>query len=350
MSNIQSNIRLFADDTSLFLIIDRDSEVISSANTLNQDITTVMEWAERWLVTFNSVKTESLLISRKRNSPIHPALSMSGQNIQSVPSHKHLGVFLSSDCSWHSHVDFIKEKAWSRVNVMRKLKFQIDRKSLETIFTCFIRPLLEYGDVIWDNCTLYEKNELDKIQNEAARIVTGATKLVSLQQLNNDIGWESLETRRVKHKLILFYKMVNHLSPTYLSSLVPPMNSEVSNYSLRNADDFQVPLSRTSLYSTSFLPSTTREWNSIPSEFRNSDSLLQFKRYLNRNNVIIPTYYYKGLRKAQVMHTRLRTNCSALNHHLFSKNIVDSPLCSCGSIENNYHYLFNCQKYTEIRY
>ena len=94
---------------------------------------------------------------------------------------------------------------------------------------------------------------------------------------------------------------------------------------------------------------TTREWNSIPTEFRNLDSILQFKRYLNQNNVIIPSYFYKGIRKAQVMHTRLRTNCSALNHHLFSKNIVDSPLCSCGSIENNYHLLFNCPKYTEIR-
>ena len=73
---------------------------------------------------------------------------MSGQNIQIVPSHKHLGFFLSSDCSWHSHVDFIKEKAWSLINVMRRLKFQLDRKSLETIYTCFIRPLLEYGDVI----------------------------------------------------------------------------------------------------------------------------------------------------------------------------------------------------------
>ena len=226
-----------------------------------------MEWAERWLVSFNPVKTESLLISRKRNPPIHPDLSMAGQNIPSVPSHKHLGVFLSSDCSWHSHLDFIKEKAWSRINVMRRLKFQLDRKSLEIIYTCFIRPLLEYGDVIWDNCTLYEKNELDKIQNEAARIATGATKLVSLQQLSKEVGWESLETRRVKHKLILFYKMVNHLSPTYLSSLVPPLNSEVTNYSLRNANDFQVPPSRTSLYSSSFLPSTTREWNSIPTEF-----------------------------------------------------------------------------------
>ena len=48
--------------------------------------------------------------------------------------------------------------------------YQLDRKSLEQIYLSFVQPLLEYGDVIWDNCTLYEKDELNKIQNEAARI------------------------------------------------------------------------------------------------------------------------------------------------------------------------------------
>ena len=49
---------------------------------------------------------------------------------------------------------------------MRKLKFKLDRKALETIYLVFIRPILEYSDVISDNCTQYVKNELDKIQNE----------------------------------------------------------------------------------------------------------------------------------------------------------------------------------------
>ena len=59
---------------------------------------------------------------------------------------------------------------------MRKLNFQLDRKSLQTINFSFTRPLLEYADVVWNNCTQYESNELDKIQNEAARLVTGVTK------------------------------------------------------------------------------------------------------------------------------------------------------------------------------
>ena len=66
---------------------------------------------------------------------------------------------------------------------MHKLKFKLDHKSLETIYLVFIRPLLEYGDVIWDNCTKYEKSELDKIQNEAARISFGTNKPMSLNNL-----------------------------------------------------------------------------------------------------------------------------------------------------------------------
>ena len=49
-------------------------------------------------------------------------------------------------------------------------------------------PLLEYADVVWDNCTQQEANKLEKNQNEAARIVMGATKLVSIQSLLSDTG------------------------------------------------------------------------------------------------------------------------------------------------------------------
>ena len=57
-----------------------------------------------------------------------------------------------------------------------KLKLKSDRNPLEIIYAAFIRPILEYGDVIWDNCDQYEKNEIEKILLEAARIATGTMK------------------------------------------------------------------------------------------------------------------------------------------------------------------------------
>ena len=97
--------------------------------------------------------------------------------------HKHLGLTFTCDGTWHAHLTEIKSKAWYRINIMRQLKFALDRRSLQSIYFSFIRPVLEYADVVWDNCTQYEANELEKIQIEAARIVTGSTKLVSIDAL-----------------------------------------------------------------------------------------------------------------------------------------------------------------------
>ena len=102
-----------------------------------------------------------------------------------------------------------------------KIKFELDRRSLKTTYIVLIRPLPEYGDIISDNCTQYQKRELDEIQNEAARIATGATKLVSINALYSEIRWENLEQRRKNHRLNLFYKMKINLTPMYLSCLVP---------------------------------------------------------------------------------------------------------------------------------
>ena len=143
---------------------------------------------------------------------------------------------------------------------MKKFKCDLDRKSLDIIYTSFIRPLLEYGSGVWDNCTLKEKQTLEKIQLEATRIVTGATKLVSFQALYNETGWETLEVRRKKQKLTLFYKMFNCLSPAYLSSYVPPTVNSISRYHLRNENDLRTVNTRTSLYYQSFDPSFCGPW------------------------------------------------------------------------------------------
>ena len=159
VEDINSSIRLFADDTSLYIIVD---DAIQAAETLNSDLEKISRWAQQWLVTFNPAKSESILFSRKLNKPYHPPVSMDETQINEVMSHKHLGVIFSNDCSWHNHIEHIKTKAWNRINVMRKLKFKLDRRSLQTIYFSFIRPLLEYADVVWNNCAQYESNELEK--------------------------------------------------------------------------------------------------------------------------------------------------------------------------------------------
>ena len=174
VKDIGSNIRLFAADTSLFFVVDNPN---TTAETLNSDLETITQLAKTWLVTFNPAKTESLLISRKVIQPVHPPLFMQNEQIKEVDNHKHLGIYLSNDGTWHTHTNYIKEKAWIRINIMRKLKFQLDRKALEITYTLFMGPILEYGNEIWNNCTQYEKDSLEKIQTEAAQIATRDYKI-----------------------------------------------------------------------------------------------------------------------------------------------------------------------------
>ena len=172
---------------------------------------------------------------------------MQGVQIEEVECQKHLGVYLSNDCTWHQHILYLKEKVWCRINIMEKLNLKLDRKPLETIYIAFIRPLLENADVIWDNCSQYEKDELEKVQIEAARISTGATKLNTINNLHKEICWDKLQKRCDDHKLTLFYKMYNNLTPNYLSSLIPQRVETISQYNLRNARDLRNIRTRTSL-------------------------------------------------------------------------------------------------------
>ena len=104
VEDINSSIRLFADDTSLYTIVD---DAIQAGETLNLDIEKVSRWAQQWLVTFNPAKSESILFSRKLNKPYHPPVLMDETQINEVTSHKHLGVIFSNDCSWHNHIEHI---------------------------------------------------------------------------------------------------------------------------------------------------------------------------------------------------------------------------------------------------
>ena len=60
------------------------------------------------------------------------------------------------------HVHLTKAIRLPRLHLLRSMKFTMDRKSLQTIYFSFIRPLLEYADVVWDNCTLQQIKELEK--------------------------------------------------------------------------------------------------------------------------------------------------------------------------------------------
>ena len=154
---------------------------------------------------------------------------MNNVQIQNVTNHKHLGLTLNQTCTWHDHISDISSKAWKRIHVFRSLMFKLDRKTLESIYFSFIRPTLEYADIVWDNCNTIEKYKLEQIQFEAAMIVTGATRSCSRTKLMEETGWLSLEKKTMQSQTIYFLQNVNDgrsvllkgSYPTYCSSGQP---------------------------------------------------------------------------------------------------------------------------------
>ena len=82
---------------------------------------------------------------------------------------------------------------------------------------------------------------------------------------------------------------------------------------------------------------------------KNAESLTSFKYHLNLDKPAPRPLYFFGERKNQIIHARLHNRCSSLNQHLSLKNLVQSPLCMCGSIESTEHYFLKCPIYIEPR-
>ena len=152
-----------------------------------------------------------------------------------------------------------------------------------------MRPILEYSSIVWDDCTTQDLNSLEKLQNEAARVLTGLTRSVSLEKLYKECGWAPLSERRQFEKLCFMCKCNYNIVPDYISDLIPPLEGEVSNYPLRNANNFTTPRTRTETFRKSCIPSSVALWNSLDSSVGDIDSLKRFK------NTLKPHYFLKFL-------------------------------------------------------
>ena len=105
---------------------------------------------------------------------------------------------------------------------------------------------------------------------------------------------------------------------------------------------------KSQLYYNSFLPSTIREWNTLGKTVQSCPSVSSFKNMSTRQPV--PNYYYlTGNRNEQILHARIRTNCSSLHYTLFSKNTIQDKFCTCGKIEDVQHFLFSCARFIAQR-
>ena len=336
--NIRSNIKLFADDTSLFIDVDDPQP---AADIINEDLATVKRWADQWLVNFSPEKTK--LMTCTFRSVDHPPLIFDNKILTETNTHKHLGLTLTSNLSWSLHIDNILKSVSQIIDVLKSLKYILDKSTLEKIYFSFIRPKLEYGNFIFDNCSGTDSDRLEGVQLDVARIVTGARKGTSHALIMRELGWPSLTNRRKGNKLKQFLKILTKETPEYLQNLIPAKIGTIRPQS-RNPDNFYYVRARTETFRNSFIPSAVRLWNSLSVKDRTFTYCKEIMK-----QVKFPLFYHGG-RVNNIKHAQLRMLCSKLNHHLFLLHVVDSPTCNCGSdCEDNNHFLLQCPLYFDIR-
>ena len=343
---VSNSMQLFADDTSLYCIVDDQNE---TAESLNSDLNSLSTWASDWCVNFNASKTKPMLFTRKHDVNI-PPLYMNDDVLEDVLKHKHLGIHFWPNGTWKDHINEIYKKACSRLNILRMMKHNLDRNSLEKLYFGFIRPMLEYGSVVWDNCTREQSDLIESVQYESARIVTGLRKGTSRVKLYGELGWDSLQNRRKKQTLILMFKALEGELPNYITNNIISYINIEPNYMVRNPRFFTPPQCRTKSYKDSFFPTVLDLWNKLDNDTRNIQSLSSFKIKLNEDVDKSPSFYSIGSRSLNIWHCQLRNEASSLNHHLFQSHLFDSSQCACGdAIENNFHYFYVCPLFIRHR-
>ena len=346
---LTTSAKLFADDTSLFSVV-HDSA--ASTAFLNDDLLKISRWAYQLKMISNpdaSKQAQEIVFSRKTNASNHATIYFNNVPMIRDNIQKHLGLFLDSKLSFFDHINEKIKKATKGVNVIRKMNLLLPRSSLLTIYKSFVRPRLDYGDVIYDqpnNSRLSDK--IESVQYNASLAITGAIRGTSKEKLYQELGLESLKDRRWLRRMSYLYKIISTKLPLYLYELIPPLER-----SHRYPSCFQTFRCRTTFFQNSFLPFAITEWNKLDSDIKSIDShpmfrkkLLAFIRLLGNDTYGI--YHPLGIR----LLNRLSLGFSHLREHKFRHNFADTlnPLCSCSlKTEDTGNYFLRCQNNLSFR-
>ena len=253
---LNSTVRLFADDTIAYLAIKskRDSRL------LQDDLNRLADWETKWQMEFHPDKCEVININHKKTT-IKSDYVLHGHTLKSVDAAKYLGVTITKDLKWNTHIENAKTKA-NRVLGFLRRNLKINSEELKSkAYKTLVRPMVEYSATIWDPYTKDNINKIEMVQRRAARFVTNRwDRTDSVTDMISVLGWETLEQRRRDMRLVLMYKIANGLVAVPASPHLRPITRSSR---LCHPAGYLVPSSTSDYHKFSFFPGTIREWNAL---------------------------------------------------------------------------------------
>ena len=201
---------LYADDTQIFASSNDYAELIDS---LNFDLNNISQWLAKNKLQHHPTKTEVMIIgsSYNLNNKVYDyPVMLNSKVIPRTNSFECLGVLIDEKLSWDLHVDKKCKKVESSIAVMKRITPFVPNSTLQTIYKAMIQPYFDYCSPLWGNCSAYLKEKLQRFQNRARRIISGANYEINSADVLESLGWQTLEERRIRNKSILMYKILNN--------------------------------------------------------------------------------------------------------------------------------------------
>ena len=185
-------------------------------------------------------------------------------------------MFLNFKLNFQEHFENMLNKVNKTIRLLWKLQNTLPRPSLLTIYKPFIRPHLDYGDIIYESAyNVSFQQKVESTHYNAALAITGVIRGTSKEKLFQGLCLESLQHRRWYRKLCCFYKVLKDWCPKYLYDIITKLTRP---YSTRNANDIPHFKVKRSFFKNTFFPSVIIEWNKLDHEVQNAPSLNIFKK------------------------------------------------------------------------
>ena len=269
--NNGTHLLLYADD----ILIYRRIQTQMDYHLLQQDVGALETWLLQNHLQMNASKCKYMTISRKRSPPSHYQLCIENQPIEKVSTFKYLGVWLSDNLSWSTHVEKSSKNALKKSGLIyRRFSRYSSKDCLQQLYLSFVRPHLEYAVPVWDPHCLSHVNTLERVQKFSLRMIHRAWK-EDYDVLLQKSGLQSLSDRRKYLKLCYLFQVMHG----HFSCPITPENRDF-NRRLRGINPYHLcqPFARTSSYKFSFFPHTISLWNSLPIDSLSCESLPAFKK------------------------------------------------------------------------
>ena len=145
-ANIKSVIRLFADGCVCY----REIKEIEDKVKIQKDIDRLGSWARKWGIRFQPIKCNMMKLTKKLTNKIQAFYTLEGTVLENVESIKYLGVTITNDLKWNTHIINICTKANRTLGFLRRKLYSCPQDVKETAYKTMVRPILEYGSSVWD--------------------------------------------------------------------------------------------------------------------------------------------------------------------------------------------------------